>query len=361
MTHPYSATRARVLVLVTGGTISSRRDADGAALATDRADTLLDELGDSAVADQIADVDLEARDVMLVGSYLLTPADMLEVVRAIRRGLARDDIDGIVVSHGTDTMEETAFLADLFHGEERPVVFTGAQRSADVSDTDGPRNLIDAITVAASPAARGLGVLISFDGQVFAAYGTRKVQTLGLTAFASDAGSVGHVWGRSFTAHATPRRAQPLDLTAITAPNVRVDIVPYYPGAEVTALRAVAAAGAVGVVIEGTGAGNLNPAFCAEIARLTARGVTVALTTRVAFGPVMAIYGAGGGVDAVAAGAVPTGILRASQARMLLVALLASGHTPERVREELRRRGTQAILRPRGSAPTDRITQETRG
>lgn len=361
MTQPHSAVRARILLLVTGGTISSRRGPEGAALATDQADTLLDGMRDSAVADHIADVVVEARDVMLVGSYLMTPADMIEVVRAIGRGLARDDIDGIVVSHGTDTMEETAFLADLFHSDPRPVVFTGAQRSADVSDTDGPRNLVDAITIASSRAARGLGVLISFGGRAFAAYGTRKAHTLDLAAFASDAGGIGHIWGRLFTLHAIPRRVEPLELSEVTAPDVRVDIVPYYPGADVTALRAVARAGAEGIVLEGTGAGNLNPAFCAEIADLTARGVPVALTTRVAYGPVMPIYGAGGGVDAVAAGAIPTGTLRASQARMLLVALLASGHPLGKVREEMRRRGTQDVLRPQDGAHRDRITQETRG
>jgi L-asparaginase len=258
-------------------------------------------------------------------------------------------------------MEETAFLADLFHNDPRPVVFTGAQRSADVSDSDGPRNLIDAITIAGSPAARDLGVLISFNGEVFAAFGTRKTHTLALSAFTADGGRVGHIWNGTFTLRAIPRRAEPLDLTALHDEDTRVDLVPYYPGADVTALEAVVAARSAGVVIEGTGAGNLNGPFCEEIASLTARGVVVALTTRVAYGPVAAIYGAGGGVDAVAAGAVPTGALRASQARILLFALLATGHSVDEVRDEMARRASQNAPSSREAAPTERPIERMRG
>jgi L-asparaginase len=87
--------------------------------------------------------------------------------------LRSPDVAGVVVTHGTDTTEQTAFFLDLFHADPRPVVVTGAQRAADAPDSDGPRNLTDAVTAAAAPATRGLGVLIGFGGQLFPARGTR--------------------------------------------------------------------------------------------------------------------------------------------------------------------------------------------
>jgi L-asparaginase len=246
---------------------------------------------------------------------------------------------GVVVTHGTDTMEETAYLAELVHSDPRPVVFTGAQRAADVPDTDGPRNLADAVAVAADPTARDLGVLITFDGAVFAARGTRKAHTAAPAAFsAPDTGPLGGVRDGVVSVGARPVRLPPLDLAALDLDGIRVDAVTYYPGADATVLDAVHAAGARGVVLAGTGAGNANRQVCAAVERLTAAGVVVALSTRVAAGPVAAIYGNGGGRDLLAAGAVPTGVLRPSQARILLAALLAQYRDPVRVGQELARR-----------------------
>jgi L-asparaginase len=113
---------------------------------------------------------------------------------------------------------------------------------------------------------------------------------------------------------------------------VRVDVVPCYPDADATALRACVEAGARGIVLEATGAGNANAAICTAVAELTAAGVVVVTSTRVAAGPVTPIYGDGGGVDLLRAGSLPSGLLRPSQARMLLVALLGVHHDADVVR-----------------------------
>lgn len=321
---------SRVVVLSTGGTIATHRG-----LAHDGADALLARLPvDPGVR-------VEGADVFRLGSFVLTARDMWTVATRTREALADADVAGVVVTHGTDSMEETAFLTDLFHTDPRPVVFTGAQRPADAADSDGPRNLADAVTVAAGPAARGLGVLIAFGGRIFPARGTGKAHTLAPAAFHTpDAGPIGSVRGGSVDLTATPVRHPALDPGMCDLAGVRVDIVACYPGTDTVALDAVAAAGAGGVVLEATGAGNANPAVRDAVSRLTEAGVVVALSTRVPAGPVTPMYRGGGGIELVEAGAVPTGTLRPPQTRILLTALLGCYRDPSRVSRELRVRSS---------------------
>lgn len=320
-----------VTLLGTGGTIATRAGADGVSRASDTGAALVARLADGL------GIDVTARDVFVKNSFLISPTDMVQLARAARQALA-GPVAGVVVTHGTDTTEESAFLLDLVHSDDRPVVMTGAQRSADAPDSDGLRNLSDAITVAADPRARGLGVLIVFDGQVYAARGTRKTHTLRPAAFTTpEAGPLGYVRAGRLHLSATPVRTKPLDLDSVDLAGVRVDIATFYPGADSTALKAFAAAGANGIVLQATGAGNANPEVAHAVEELTAAGVVVGLSTRVDAGPTAALYGDGGGVDLVAAGAVPLGTLRPPQGRVLLAVLLASLRDPSRVRDELPR------------------------
>ena len=176
-------------------------------------------------------------------------------------------------------------------------------------------------------------MLIGFGGQLFPARGTRKTHTLAADTFTNPAGGpLGWVHGRDVGVVTEPRRGPALDLGTFDPVGVRVDVVPTYPDADATALGAFVDAGARGIVLEATGAGNANPAICAAVAEVTAAGIVVVTSTRVAAGPVAAIYGDGGGVDLLAAGAVPSGLLRPSQARMLLAALLGMHRDADVVR-----------------------------
>lgn len=324
-----------VRVLATGGTIASRADTGGAAVASDTGTDLVARLRLSA------DIRVDVDDVFTVGGYLMTLERMHELAIRARDHLRDPDLAGLVVTHGTDTIEETALFLDLFAADSRPIVFTGAQRPADAGDTDGPRNLSDAITVAADPASRGLGALVVFDGSIFAARGTRKSQTIASDTFAApDGAAVGWVHGDGVHVENRPRRREPLDLDTFDLTGVRVDIAACYPGADAAALRAFAAAGANGIVLQATGAGNANLAICEAVAELSAAGIVVATSTRVWAGPVAAIYGNGGGVDLFQAGAVPTGLLRPSQARIVLAALLGVHRDPGAVRAALRSQAT---------------------
>jgi L-asparaginase len=177
-------------------------------------------------------------------------------------------------------------------------------------------------------------VLIGFGGQLFPARGTRKTHTLAADTFTNPAGGpLGWVHGRDVGVVTRPRRGPALHLPAFDATGVRVDVVPTYPDADATALRACVDAGARGIVLEATGAGNANPAICGAVAEVAAAGVVVVTSTRVAAGPVAAIYGDGGGVDLLTAGAVPSGLLRPSPARVLLAALLGIHRDPAIVRQ----------------------------
>lgn len=311
---------SRIVVLATGGTIASRQSAAGGSRAADGVDALLERV---VIADGVT---LTGREVLRVNSFAMTPDDMRSVLAAVEEALAEPDVDGVVITHGTDTMEEAALLVDLLLDDDRPVVLTGAQRGADNADTDGPANLRDAIAVAAAPASRGLGALIVFDGSVYPARGTLKAQTVASAAFANpDSGAVGTVVSSGVSIHSQPRRAAIARSSALAAELPRVDIVPVYPGADAVALTALAAAGARGIVLEATGAGNANPAVCAGVGALVRAGVVVVVSTRVHAGPVVPLYGGnGGGVDLEAAGTVSAGRFRPGQARILLTVLLAT-------------------------------------
>ncbi len=319
-----------VAVLATGGTIATRSDAAGQAVARATGAELVATLAPRQGVRVVVD------DVLRVGGYLMTPTLMHRLAGRAGHHLADDALTGLVVTHGTDTIEETAYFLDLVVDDERPIVVTGAQRPADAPDGDGPRNLADAVTVAAHPSARGLGTLIVFGGRIFAARGTRKSHTVATDAFtAPGGGQLGWVRDGVVQVDLRPVRRERLRLPADDLSGVRVDVAACYPGADATALRAFRAAGARGVVLEATGAGNANPQICEAVAELTAQGVVVATSTRVECGPVVPIYAGGGGTDLLAAGAVPVGTLRPSQVRVLLSLLLATDTDPAVVRDRL--------------------------
>jgi L-asparaginase len=313
----------RVHLLATGGTIASRRT-DGGLSATMPAAELL------AAAGPLPGLEVTVSDLTTVPSFALTGADVRGLVREVRRQLAAG-VDGVVVTHGTDTMEESVFLADLVHDDPRPVVFTGAQRAFDAPAPDGPANLADALRVAADPAARDLGALLAFDGLVFAARGVRKVETLRSAAFgAPGRGPVLRVAGGAVVPLARPPRlpALPLDLDAELP---RVDVVACAQGSDDALLRAAVAAGAAGVVLEAFGAGNVPPPVAAAAADLVAGGVPVLVCSRVSAGTVAPLY-AGGGASLARDGAFLGGDLSPWQGRLLLAAALAlDPHDPRRV------------------------------
>ena len=173
--------RPRVVVLSTGGTIASRHDAArDVVVSVATGEELLGALGPLA-----PDVEVVAKQFCNVGSFLLDLETPFALARRCGGILEDGSVTGVVVTHGTDTMEESAFLADLTVTSDKPVVFTGAQRNADEPNRDGPRTLADAIRLAASPQAWGLGSLILFEGEFHAARDATKTHASRVGTFAS--------------------------------------------------------------------------------------------------------------------------------------------------------------------------------
>ncbi|MFD4720457.1 asparaginase [Streptomyces sp. NPDC058423] len=315
----------RIVVISTGGTIASRWQGSGFAADANGGEVM-------ATAPLPDGVSVEVVDLFSVNSPRLTTHHQLTLLRTVHEVLADPGVDGIVVTHGTDTLEESAFLVDLHHDDQRPVVFTGAQLPLGATDGDGPGNLHDALLTAAT--TRGLGVVIAFDGKLHPARGTVKTQTLAPDAFADpSAARLGNIGFGRVSVLRPPRRPAALPLPAAVDATPRVDMVMHHCDADALLLNAALDAGAQGVVLVATGAGNATPEIAEAVAAATSRGVLVALTTRVHAGPVTEIYTHGGAVDLVAAGAVPTGTLRAGQARIaVLSALLATADPQERDR-----------------------------
>ncbi|WP_338701805.1 asparaginase [Streptomyces sp. Q6] len=329
----------RITLISTGGTIASRWQGTGYA-ADAGGDTVL---ASAATPDGLT---VDVVDLFNVNSSRMTSALQLTLLRTVREVLADPDVDGIVVTHGTDTLEESAFLLDLFHDDPRPVVFTGAQKPLGATDGDGPGNMYDALQVAAT--VRGLGVLVVFDGTVHAARGTVKTQTLAANAFAdpSAAAPLGRLgFGRVDIRH-EPERPEPLPVPKADAAIPRVDVVMHHSDADATLFEAALAAGAQGIVLVATGAGNATPELVDAVAAAVRRGVLVAVSTRVPAGPLAELYTGGGAVDLVAAGAVLTGTLRAGQARIAVLAALLSDAAPAARADVLRR----LIAAPAGTA-----------
>jgi L-asparaginase len=307
-------------LLFTGGTISMQRD--------ERAGGNVPALGGAALVgfaprlEQVAPYRIE--DWGRLPACHMGQARLWQLRNRVAEVIATERPDGIVVTHGTDTIEETAYLLARTVDPVVPVVVTGAMLTSSDAGWDGPGNLTDAARVAAAPAARGRGAMVVFAGEIFDGGQVAKMQATALRAFAAPhAGPVGAVseGGVQFFSPAPPRRVAlvPDGLRA------RVALVPMVIGDNGGLLDLVRPAHD-GVVLVAFGSGNLPPGAVPAIHRWLEEGKPVVLATRCAFGAVTPVYAfEGGGATLVRAGVIPAGARTVAQARMELLITLSAG------------------------------------
>ncbi|MBA2575107.1 MAG: asparaginase [Euzebyaceae bacterium] len=307
-----------LLVLATGGTIASRLDEHGAVVpAVAPADLL------AAVPGLDALGPLEVEEVARVNGWNIDPATMVRVAERARAALLGGGVDGVVVTHGTDTVEETLYLTDLLAGEATDrgaIAFACAMRSGSDVAADGPRNLLHAAVVAAAPAARGRGALLCVNDEIHAARWVTKTDTTNVSTFRSPpAGPVGAIErGRPrffLDTPARPPRGGDVDLD--------VALLKAYSGMGDRLLRHLVDGDVSGVVIEGTGAGNVPGALVPAIERAIGSGVPVVIASRCWTGRTVPIYGGpGGGVTLDGLGVIRSNGLNGPKARLALMVAL---------------------------------------
>ncbi len=299
-------------LLAAGGTIAMQGERAVPALS---AEQLIEQLPG------LESTEITAESVLSLPSAQLTLEQALDLARlaveAARAG------DGVVITTGTDTMEELAVMCSLLHAADAPIVITGANRPASGPGADGPANLVDAVALARHPQAEGLGVVVVFGGEIHGGMTVRKVDSTGPAAFGSPgAGPLGRIVERRVWLHARPIRPGALSVNGIAR---RVEIVTAALGDDGSLLRAASDA-ADGLVVVALGAGHLPLGMLAELARAAPR-IPVVLTCRpdrssMLFGT-YGFEGAEG--DLRDAGAICAPFLSPQAARIALLCCLGAG------------------------------------
>ncbi len=307
-----------VVVVSTGGTIAMRAEAGtGKLIPLVSGDELIETIGWPEAPP------LELDDFVQMPSFDVHGELGLSLACRVLEHAARPEVSGVVVPHGTDTMEESVYLIDRLLGTDTPVVLTGAQRGADQADADGLRNLRDAIRVAVAREVRGMGALVVFAGEIHSAREARKVHTSAVRAFGSPGfGPIGHVDGDAVVLRRKPVRPTPLPFPARLA---TVDLHRLYAGSDGRFIRHSLVTGAEAIVIEGTGRGNANDQVVEAVREAVARDVPVVVCSRCLAGRVEPVYGRGGGRDLADAGALFAGDLAGPKTRVLLQVALGAG------------------------------------
>ena len=306
----------RIALLTTGGTIAGAADAasgpDSYTAGNVAAEALL-----AAVPQARERADIVLEPCLALDSKNMTPDHWLAIAQSARNLIAREDVTGLVVTHGTDTLEETALFLELLLPAAKPVVLTGAMRPADAVSADGPANLLDAVRVAIDPAAHGRGTLVAFAEHILPARGLRKAHATSVDAFAALDGPVGSMRPDVRFFRPPAPRAELLPWPDADLP--RVEIIQVAAGTSPDWLDAARGMGAKGIVLALPGNGSVPDAWREGIRTLTQQGVPVVRATRCGDG-----FVANRRLD-VELGTLAAGRLSAAQARVALVLALAVG------------------------------------
>ncbi len=324
--------KPRLALIFTGGTIAMRADR--------RRGGVVPALKGREILRQVPGISrLCALTVHDFGQYPgphMTPALMMDLSCLVRGYLVRSDIAGAVVTHGTDTLEETAYLLDLTVASDKPVVVAGAMKDCTELGWDGPANLLGAVRTALSPEARGKGVLVFLNDRINSASEVTKTNTESFETFASpELGPLGWVDQDRVAFYRQPLLRESYRTDCI---EPHVDLIKTAAGMDDRLIRFAVDTGARGLVVEGMGRGNVPPAVVPGIAHALGRGIPVVLCSRCLGGRVLDTYAyPGGGRQLRRLGVILGGHLPGQKARIKLMVLLGMGWDRERIKQAFER------------------------
>jgi L-asparaginase len=329
MPLPSITPRPRISLLAMGGTIASF-GADETATIGYKLDPARNPVIE-ATSGLASLADIRAEVLAHLPSHDISVAQVIALARRIASLFAEDVADGVVVSHGTDTLEESAYLLDLMLPHGRPVVLTGAMRPASALSADGPLNLFNAVRLAAHPQAARRGVLVCLNDRIGAARSIAKMHTSAPDAFhAPDAGFIGRITGEGIEFFGSPLPTGPHFPPGESDEIPIVEIIFAHLGMTAGAFDAALEGGAAGLVIAGTGNGSVAEVLKPSLARAREAGVPVIRASRVAGGSVSA------NVIDLEFGCLPAGPLSPQKARLLLLMTLRETHDIARIAEIFR-------------------------
>jgi L-asparaginase len=326
--------KPRLLLLATGGTIAGVAPTAASTLSYAPASLGADSLIASVPA--LADLaDITTETPFSTGSQHMTSANWLMLAARVRQAMADPAIDGIVITHGTDTLEETALFLDLTCPRDKAVVLTGAMRPATALGADGPMNLYAAAVLAASPASRGAGAIVLMNDQAFGPDRAAKVHTSRVDAFMARSAMPlalmldgKAVWQTPAAMAAERRPSLAAHFASLPAALPRVDLLAQQVDADPAIVDWCVQQGARGIVLAGTGHGTMSRPIEAALGRAAETGCLVVRASRISDGPVMH----GAGVDDDRLGFIAAGFVTPHKARLLLSLLIAAGLDREAAR-----------------------------
>ena len=328
---PLSAaqTLPKVVIVTTGGTVAMKYDsATGGVVPAVSGKDLIEAVPG---IDKIAN--LQTVEFCNIDSSHMTPTLWRDLSKKVQSILSRPDVNGVVVTHGTDTMAEAAFFLETVLKSRKPVVFVGAMRSASDLSSDGPANIYNAVLQVTSPNAQEWGVTLTMNQYINSARHVRKTNTTNVQTFNSgEYGYLGYIVGDKVVKFNSIETKKKLAIPT-KIPLVRVFTT--YAGDDAKPIIESIDNGVKGLVIEGVGAGNVNKEVFSAIKYAISKKVPVVVSSRVANGAVYALYGdEGGGSSLIKAGAFLAGDLTTDKARLLLLIALAQ---PDMTHDRLKR------------------------
>jgi L-asparaginase len=316
--------KKNILIVFTGGTFSMKVDKKntGGVIPRYSGEELLKKIPEARKLANIFCYDF--------GKYPgphVTPEIMIDLSKQLKRKIAEKKLDGIVITHGTDTLEETAYLIDLTVKTDIPIVFTGSMKNSSEPDWDGPRNLTDSIQVCLNENSKNLGVLVCLHGEVNAASEVTKIFSNEIETFQSlDFGALGFVQYGRVIYNRLPRHLETINTNKV---NSNVDLLTVYAGMNEKFFRHSADSGADGLVIQALGIGNVPPAAFKGVEYVIKKNIPVVLVSRCPAGETDNIYSyPGAGKHLNDLGVIFTDYLNGQKARIKL--MLALGKTTDR-------------------------------